>query len=96
MANIVKMSQNSSLDPLTTVESLIVSLANQIADKTLEALEERNKDIWLTQQELMAKEGISWQEVKRMEKYGLQSLKQGKYKKYCLADVNEVKHLMKN
>lgn len=76
-------------------KSMIKAVATDLFDELRELIEMHNKDVWLTQQELMEQEGISWQEVKRMESYGLQSLKQGKYKKYCLADVNEVKHLMK-
>ncbi|TFV04724.1 MULTISPECIES: hypothetical protein [unclassified Streptococcus] len=74
---------------------LILSIAKDIAEKAIEAINERDKDTWLTQQELMEQERISWQEVKRMESYGLKSYKKGKYKEYCLADVNEIKHLMK-
>ncbi|AZR97008.1 hypothetical protein [Streptococcus suis] len=76
-------------------KSMIEVIANDLFDKVSELIEMHNKDVWLTQQELMDREGISWQEVKKMERFGLQSIKQGKYKKYCLADVNEVKHLMK-
>lgn len=74
---------------------LITSIAKDIAEKALEAMSERDRSTWLTQQELMEKERISWQEVKRMESYGLKFYKKGKYKEYCLADVNEIKHLMK-
>ncbi|MCK3874384.1 hypothetical protein HCB97_00370 [Streptococcus suis] len=76
-------------------KSMIEAIANDLFEKVSELIEMHNKDVWLTQQELMDREGISWQEVKKMERFGLQSIKQGKYKKYCLADVNEVKHLMK-
>lgn len=95
MGEILKISNHSSFDPFSAYEQLIISLAHQIAEKSLEALEEKNRDIWLTQQELMNKEDMSFQEVKRMERYGLKHWKKGKYKMYCLADVNEIKHLMK-
>ncbi len=96
MAEIVKiMPNNTQFEPQSSFDELVISIANRIADATIEAIQQRDRDTWLTQQELMDKEKISWKEVKRMESYGLQSIKQGKYIKYCLADINEIKHLMK-
>ncbi|MGT2800677.1 hypothetical protein [Streptococcus marmotae] len=83
------------MNPQESFNELVNSLAMQIAEKALEAISERDRNIWLTQQELMDREGLSWREVKRMESYGLRFYKNGKRKEYCLADVNEVKHLMK-
>lgn len=79
-----------------TLDDLIATLAERLADEAIEALKRRDETTWLTQQELMEQEKCSWQYIKQMESFGLQSLKQGKTKKYCLADVNEIKHLMKN
>lgn len=79
-----------------TLDDLIATLADRLANEAIEALKNREESTWLTQQELMEQEKCSWQYIKQMESYGLQSIKQGKTKKYCLADVNEIKHLMKN
>lgn len=79
-----------------TLDDLIATLADRLANEAIEALKHREESTWLTQQELMEQEKCSWQYIKQMESYGLQSIKQGKTKKYCLADVNEIKHLMKN
>lgn len=79
-----------------TLDDLIATLADRLADEAIKALKRREETTWLTQQELMEQEKCSWQYIKQMESYGLQSIKQGKTKKYCLADVNEIKHLMKN
>lgn len=79
-----------------TLDDLIATLADRLADEVTKALKRREETTWLTQQELMEQEKCSWQYIKQMESYGLQSIKQGKTKKYCLADVNEIKHLMKN
>lgn len=79
-----------------TLDDLVATLADRLADEAIEALKHREETTWLTQQELMEQEKCSWQYIKQMESYGLQSIKQGKTKKYCLADVNEIKHLMKN
>lgn len=79
-----------------SLDDLIATLADRLADEAIEALKHREETTWLTQQELMEQEKCSWQYIKQMESYGLQSIKQGKTKKYCLADVNEIKHLMKN
>lgn len=79
-----------------TLDDLVATLADRLADEAIEALKHREESTWLTQQELMEQEKCSWQYIKQMESYGLQSIKQGKTKKYCLADVNEIKHLMKN
>lgn len=79
-----------------TLDDLIANLADRLADEAIKAIKRREETIWLTQQELMEQEKCSWQFIKQMESYGLQSIKQGKTKKYCLADVNEIKHLMKN
>lgn len=79
-----------------TLDDLVATLADRLADEAIEALKRRDETTWLTQQELMEQEKCSWQYIKQMESFGLQSLKQGKTKKYCLADVNEIKHLMKN
>ncbi|MBS4750997.1 hypothetical protein KG091_07885 [Carnobacteriaceae bacterium zg-ZUI78] len=84
------------MNPQDTFNELIDSIANRTAEKILEAVKRNDRNTWYTQQELMKEENLSWQEVKRMENYGLKSLKQGKYKKYCLADVNEIRHLMKS
>lgn len=79
-----------------SLDDLVAALAERLADAAIEALKRRGETTWLTQQELMEREKCSWQYIKQMESYGLQSIKQGKTKKYCLADVNEIKHLMKN
>lgn len=79
-----------------SLDDLVATLADRLADEAIEALKHREETTWLTQQELMEHEDCSWQFIKQMESYGLQSIKQGKTKKYCLADVNEIKHLMKN
>lgn len=79
-----------------SLDDLVATLADRLADEAIEALKHREETTWLTQQELMEQEKCSWQFIKQMESYGLQSIKQGKTKKYCLADVNEIKHLMKN
>ncbi|GAB6651800.1 hypothetical protein BOVMAS18_18670 [Streptococcus uberis] len=79
-----------------TLDDLVATLADRLADEAIKALKHREESTWLTQQELMEQEKCSWQYIKQMESYGLQSIKQGKTKKYCLADVNEIKHLMKN
>lgn len=79
-----------------TLDDLIATLADRLADEAIKALKHREESTWLTQQELMEQEKCSWQYIKQMESYGLQSIKQGKTKKYCLADVNEIKHLMKS
>ncbi|WP_203268479.1 hypothetical protein [Streptococcus uberis] len=79
-----------------TLDDLVATLAERLADEAIKALKRREETTWLTQQELMEQEKCSWQYIKQMESYGLQSIKQGKTKKYCLADVNEIKHLMKN
>lgn len=79
-----------------TLDDLVATLAERLADEAIKALKRREETTWLTQQELMEQEKCSWQYIKQMESYGLQSVKQGKTKKYCLADVNEIKHLMKN
>ncbi|MEE3698635.1 hypothetical protein V2H32_06420 [Streptococcus uberis] len=79
-----------------TLDDLVATLADRLADEVIKAIKRREETIWLTQQELMEQEKCSWQYIKKMERYGLQSIKQGKTKKYCLADVNEIKHLMKN
>lgn len=79
-----------------TLDDLVANLADRLADEAIEALKHREETTWLTQKELMDREDCSWQFIKQMESYGLQSIKQGKTKKYCLADVNEIKHLMKN
>ncbi|WP_203267630.1 hypothetical protein [Streptococcus uberis] len=79
-----------------TLDDLVATLADRLADEAIKALKRREETTWLTQQELMEQEKCSWQYIKQMESYGLQSIKQGKTKKYCLADVNEIKHLMKN
>ncbi|MCK1241352.1 hypothetical protein MX033_07805 [Streptococcus uberis] len=79
-----------------SLDDLVATLADRLADEAIEALKRREETTWLTQQELMEREDCSWQFIKQMESYGLQSIKQGKTKKYCLADVNEIKHLMKN
>ncbi|MCK1226698.1 hypothetical protein [Streptococcus uberis] len=78
-----------------SLDDLVATLADRLADEAIEALKRREETTWLTQQELMEQEKCSWQFIKQMESYGLQSIKQGKTKKYCLADVNEIKHLMK-
>lgn len=96
MAEIFEMPQKSAFDPQLSFNDLVVSIANQIADVTLATVKERDTSVWLSQKELMQHLDCSWQYVKQMEKYGLQSRKQGKDKMYCLADVNEVLHLMKN
>lgn len=79
-----------------SLDDLVANLADRLADEAIKALKRREETTWLTQQELMEQEKCSWQYIKQMESYGLQSIKQGKTKKYCLADVNEIKHLMKN
>lgn len=77
-------------------DDLVESLAKQIADKAIETIAERDANIWYNQKELKEIKGFSWQYIKQMESYGLPSRKQGKDKMYCLADINEVLHLMKN
>ncbi|MGT2755405.1 hypothetical protein [Streptococcus ovis] len=96
MAEILKMPQGQSFDPQLSFNDLVISIANQIAEATLEAVKERDTSVWLSQQELMKHLNCSWEYVKQIEKYGLQSRKQGKYEMYCLADVYEALHLMKN
>ncbi len=96
MAEILKMPQGQSFDPQLSFNDLVISIANQIAEATLEVVKERDASVWLSQQELMKHLNCSWQYVKQMEQFGLPSRKQGKDKMYCLADVNEVLHLMKN
>lgn len=86
----------STMNLQQTLDDLVANLADRLADEAIEALKRREEATWLTQQELMEREDCSWQFIKQMESYGLQSIKQGKTKKYCLADVNEIKHLMKN
>lgn len=80
-----------------TYDLLKKQIAEEILGEIKEMIKENNlANQWLTQQELMKQEDCSWQFIKQMESLGLQSIKQGKTKKYCLADVNEIKHLMKN
>lgn len=95
MNEIFNFPQADRYNPQNAFDDLVSSIAKQIAEKTLEAIEERDSSIWLSQKELIKQKGFSHSYIKRMEKYGLQSRKEGKEKKYCLADINEVLHSMK-
>ncbi|WP_409374110.1 hypothetical protein [Streptococcus suis] len=84
-----------AMDPMEQLNSLMSTLAIQLAEKTLEQLEESKEHEWINQQELMRREGISWQKVREWEDNGLQAFRKGKDKEYCVADISRYKHLMK-
>ena len=91
------------LSEVSTMNSTITYdlLKKQIAEEILDEIKEMIKDNdlanqWVNQKALVEEHGYSLQIIKRMEDYGLKSFKKGKNHMYCLADVNEILHLMKN
>lgn len=72
-------------------------IAEEILDEIKEMIKENDlANQWVNQKTLVEEHGYSLQIIKRMEDYGLKSFKKGKNHMYCLADVNEILHLMKN
>ncbi|AND05400.1 TPA: hypothetical protein U3P59_001309 [Streptococcus agalactiae] len=79
-----------------TYDLLKKQIAEELFDEFKELIQEKDlANRWVNQTALVNEYGYSWQTIKRMESYGLKSFKNGKDRMYCLADVNEIKHLMK-
>lgn len=87
---------DKSMQSQLTYDLLKKQIAEELFDEFKKLIQEKDlANRWVNQTALVNEYGYSWQTIKRMESYGLKSFKNGKDKMYCLADVNEIKHLMK-